>query len=157
MAFTAPDGLHKNRWYWFATQTAIGNRLFKFTMHHPFWFLGMVKLLGRINLLNKSVSKFVAYYLGDKSIRTDLYKRWTTLRKFRPQLRLIKELITEHKVPVKILFGEHDRIILYPSGIKFQGSQQDLISVKVIKAGHQLLQEKYVDEIVELLNRPPVP
>ncbi len=151
ISLVAPDGLHKNNWYWFATQTAIGNRLFKFTMQQPQWFMGMVKLLGKIGLLNKSVAKFVAYYLGDENIRTALYKRWTTMRKFRPDLPLIKKRIAENKVPVKMLFGEHDRIILYQRGQSFQQGQEGLIEVRIIKAGHQLMQQKYVSEIAALL------
>ncbi|MEO7312105.1 MAG: alpha/beta hydrolase [Chitinophagaceae bacterium] len=152
IALVAPDGLHKNRWYWFATQTALGNRAFKFTMHYPQWFLGMVKLLGKIGLLNKSVAKFVSYYLGDETIRMALYKRWTTMRTFRPSLTLIKNLAFEKQVPIKILFGAFDRIILYQRGEKFQQGHEDLIKVFVIKAGHQLMQEKYVADIIELLN-----
>ncbi len=152
LVLVAPDGLHKNRWYWFATQTNIGNRLFKFTMKQPQWFLGMVKMLGKINLLNKSVAKFVGYYLGDQGIRTALYQRWTTMRKFRPDLPLIRSLISQNKMPVALLFGLHDRIILYQRGQHFQKGQEALIRVEVIKAGHQLLQEKYADKIAELLN-----
>ena len=151
ISLVAPDGLHKNNWYWFATQTTIGNRLFKFTMQQPQWFMGMVKLLGKIGLLNKSVAKFAAYYLDDETIRIALYKRWTTMRKFRPNLPLIKRLVAANKVPVKMLFGEHDRIILYQRGQNFQQGLDGLIEVKIIKAGHQLLQEKYVAAIVSLL------
>ena len=151
ITLVAPDGLHKNRWYWFATQTSIGNRLFKFTMQQPQWFLGMVKLLGKVNLLNRSVVKFVGYYLGDENIRTALYKRWTTMRKFRADLQLIRKLAEEKKVSLKMLFGQYDRIIIYQRGLNFQKGQEAFIEVKVIKAGHQLLQQKYVDEILQLL------
>src|SRR5438552_14687033 len=34
----APDGLKVNFWYWLATQTWFGNKLFYFTMKHPDWF-----------------------------------------------------------------------------------------------------------------------
>ncbi len=151
IALVAPDGLYKNNWYWFATQTTIGNRLFKFTMQQPQWFTGMIKLLGKMGLLNKSVAKFVSYYLGDENIRTALYKRWTTLRKFQPNLPLIKRLIAADKVPVEMLFGEYDRIILYQRGEQFQQGHEEMIEVKIIKAGHQLMQEKYVAEITNLL------
>ena len=152
ISLVAPDGLHKNRWYWFATQTSAGNRLFKFTMQQPQYFLGMVKILGKINLLNKSVAKFVACYLEDETIRTALYKRWTTMRRFRPNLPLIQQLIRQNKIPTKMLFGEHDRIILYHRGQKFQRGLEEWVGVKTIKAGHQLLQEKYTGEIIELLD-----
>lgn len=153
IALVTSDGLHKNCWYWFATQTGLGNRLFKFTMQQPYWFLGMAKMLGKIGLLNKSVVKFVAYYLGDEGIRTALYKRWTTMRKFNPDLPLIKRLVAENNVPAKMLFGLHDRIIRYQPGQQFQQGQEALIGITVIRAGHQLMQEKYVAEIVGLLNR----
>src|SRR5690606_35857699 len=39
IALLAPDGLKVNPWYWFATQTILGNRLFALTMQKPGWFL----------------------------------------------------------------------------------------------------------------------
>src|SRR5258705_3373269 len=54
----APDGLKVNFWYWLATQTWLGNKLFYFTMKHPGWFFFFLKILNKLGLVNTSIFKF---------------------------------------------------------------------------------------------------
>ncbi len=145
----APDGLHKNFWYWLATQTKIGNSLFNYTMRKPYWFFAGMKWLTNINLLNKSIFKFAHSYLDDKPERELLYKRWTTLRKFQPRASAITQVLKQHQTPLKMVFGTYDRIIVKKrsDGIAKQNAS---IQVKTIKAGHQLLKEKYAKDIAAL-------
>lgn len=143
MVLVAPDGLHKNKWQWFTTQTRLGNRIFKHTMHHPGLLFRLLGAAERLNLLNRSISKFVHYYLDDAVTRKELYKIWTTTRRFRPDLRKVKPLIGRHKVPVQLVFGKHDRIIISKRGHQFSRKMEHLIQVNEIEAGHQLLEEKY--------------
>jgi pimeloyl-ACP methyl ester carboxylesterase len=147
----APDGLHLNIWYWITTQTWLGNRIFDFTMRNPGWFFTMVNIAGKIGLLNKSVIKFVHYYLDDKEQRMLLYKRWTCMRRVRPNLHEIKNICGEKNIRLNFLFGEYDRIILSKRARVFQGAKN--ISVHIIEAGHQLLREKHANDIIALLNR----
>ena len=65
----APDGMKVNIWYWLATQSPAGNRLFAFTMKKPRWFFGLLKILNRLGTVNTSIYKFVTFYIGDASIR----------------------------------------------------------------------------------------
>ena len=108
----APDGLKMNFWYWLSTQTWAGNKFFHFTMKHPGWFLGFLKMLNKLKLVNASVFKFVNSYIGDAELRRILYARWTTLRKLKPGVKLIKSLARENGIQVRMVYGKHDRIIL---------------------------------------------
>jgi pimeloyl-ACP methyl ester carboxylesterase len=144
----APDGLKVNFWYWLSTQTWIGNRLFAFTMKHPGWFLGFLKILNKLRLVNASIFKFVNYYIGDKEVRRLLYARWTTLRKFKPRLKKIKPLIRENNTVVHLLYGMHDRIILSSVGEKFRKGIEGHCTLSVIHSGHQVLHEKHAGEIM---------
>src|SRR5690606_4094867 len=58
----APDGLKVNFWYWIATQSWLGNRLFALSMKRPGWFFALLKFLNRLGFVNTSVYKFVNYY-----------------------------------------------------------------------------------------------
>ncbi|MFY7899391.1 MAG: alpha/beta hydrolase [Chitinophagaceae bacterium] len=145
----APDGLHKNKWQWLATQTVLGNELFKFTMKHPLWLFKIIQLADACNLLNKSIVKFVHYYIDDTSERMLLYKRWTVMRMFKPNLSKLQLQILQNQTPVKLLFGSLDRIILTKRGIDFKGSNP-FIKIHEIHAGHQLLHPKYAHEIIAL-------
>lgn len=148
VVLVAPDGLHRNFWYWLSTRTSTGNRLFAYTMKHPHWFFSGMKVLRSVGLLNKSIFRFAHSYLDNFKEREMLYLRWTGLRQFRPSLAKLRRILQEHPVAVRMLFGAYDRIILdtHAKGIAKNGS----VKIKTIRAGHQLLKPKYGREIAAL-------
>src|SRR5258705_3195307 len=151
LVLMAPDGLKINFWYWLATQTWAGNKFFHFTMKHPGWFCGFLKLMNKLKLVNSSVFKFVDYYIGEAEVRRLLYARWTCMRKFRPEIKHIKSFIKEENCKVRLIYGEHDRIILSSVGEKFRKGIEEQCLVSVIHSGHQVLHEKHAEEIVKAL------
>jgi len=150
VVLVAPDGLHLNIWYWITTQTSVGNKAFDYTMEKPGWFFALVNISGNLRIINKSVIKFVHHYLDDREQRILLYKRWTCLRKVRPDLHTIKKICAEKNIQLKFLFGKYDRIILSKRADIFKNAKN--ISIRIIEAGHQLLKDKYANEITALLN-----
>ena len=144
----APDGLKVNPWYWFATQTWIGNRIFSFSMNNPGWFFSFLKLANKLGFVNASVFKFVNYYIGNKQARLLLYQRWTTLRKLKPSLTVIKTFIRKHKTETRLLYGKYDRIILPVRGEQFQKGIEEFCSLAVIDSGHQVVHENHVEQIL---------
>lgn len=153
MVLLAPDGLKVNGWYWLATQTWPGNRLFRFTMHHPGWFFGLLKCLQKLHLVNASIFKFVKKSIGDASQRHLLYIRWTAFRKIKPQLAIIQEKIKQRQTPVRLVYGKHDRIILSSVGEKFKKGIDKECNITILDAGHHLLQEKFTKEILSALQQ----
>lgn len=151
LVLLAPDGLKVNFWYRLATRTWAGNRLFELTMKYPGWFLGFLKLLNKLSLVNASVFKFVNYYIGDKHVRRQLYERWTSLRRLKPKPKHIKSFIRQNKTRVRLVYGQHDRIIRPARGEKFRQGIEEYCSVSVIPSGHQVLHEKHAKEIIEAL------
>jgi pimeloyl-ACP methyl ester carboxylesterase len=147
----APDGLKINGWYWFATQTFLGNNSFRFVMNNPRFFLTMLHAVNKMRMINQSIYKFMNYYINNEQVRIDLYKRWTTMRKFKPALKKIKSVITANKIPVKLIYGEHDRIIRFETGKKFIYGIEKHCTLKIIPSGHQVLQEKNIELIIDLL------
>ena len=147
----APDGLKTNFWYWFATQTIVGNKVFHFVMKNPRLFLQILYALNKLKLMNQSIYKFMNYYINTEQVRINLYKRWTTMRKFKPDVKKIKSLIVANKIPVKLIYGEHDRIILSDTGKKFIRGIEPFCELKIISSGHQVLQEKNIELIIDLL------
>lgn len=147
----APDGLVVNPWYWFATQTRIGNKIFSFSMKYPGWFFAFLKLMNKLGLVNASVFKFVNYYIGNKEARHALYQRWTGLRKLKPNLQRVKRLIRLHKTPTRLVYGKYDRIILPVRGEKFQKGIEEFCTVAVIASGHQVVHENHVEGIITAL------
>jgi pimeloyl-ACP methyl ester carboxylesterase len=146
----APDGLHENFWYFLSTQTKPGNKLFAYTMQKPQLFFSFLNAAGKTNIVNKSIVKFVHHFLDDANERTLLYKRWSVMHVFRPNLADIKNLCNKKDIQLHLLFGSFDRIILHKRAAIFKQSKN--IHINIIEAGHQLLKEKYASSIVPLLN-----
>jgi len=151
LVLLAPDGLKLNFWYWLSTQTRLGNKLFLATIHKPGWFLGMIKLMNRLGLLNQSIYKFVDNFLHDKKKRKLLYLRWTCFRKIKPDLDRLKDCVTQHKIPVHLVYGRHDRIILASRGEKFRTGIEPYCTLESLNCGHQVLHEKNIDVILSYL------
>jgi pimeloyl-ACP methyl ester carboxylesterase len=149
----APDGLTISFWYWLATQTILGNRLFYLTMQYPGWFFFLLKIGNMLRIINQSVFKFASHYLHNKPIRTILYNRWTLMRKFRPNSKKIKQLVIHNQIPTKLLYGEFDRIIRYQVAEQFRIGIESLCTLDIIHSGHQLLLEKNAAHILSLLKK----
>jgi pimeloyl-ACP methyl ester carboxylesterase len=147
----APDGLKVNFWYWLATQTYIGNRLFLFTMKHPGWFFFILQAGNRLKLINQSVLKFTRYYIHDTRARRLLYERWTCMRAIKPGLRSTKKLIRTYRIPVHLVYGQYDRIIRHERGEKFRYGIESFCTLQIIQTGHQVLQEKFANQIIQLI------
>lgn len=148
----APDGLSVNGWYWLATQTWLGNGLFKYTMQHPYWFGFFVDQMNRRKWVNSGVAKYVHRYIDEQKVRDDLYRIWTTMRKFRPNLQQIKRNIAEHKIPLHLVFGSYDRVIPVKNGYRLQKESKEWMHVHELQSGHRLLTEKHAAFIISLLN-----
>ncbi len=156
MVLLAPDGLRVNPWYWLGTQTFIGNRVFRWTVRHPGWLLVVLRTGNRLRIVNPSVFKFVSHYIGEVEARQLLYARWTVMSRFRPRLRTIAQLIRHHRTPVQLFYGSYDRIIRWKRGERFRRSCAPYCQLTLLSAGHQLLQPKFVEVIVNVLYLPIV-
>lgn len=151
LVLMAPDGMKVNFWYWLSTQTVPGKSLFSFTMKNPGWFLGFLKLINGLGLVNKSIFKFVNYYIGDSKARQELFDRWTVLSKIKPGLKKIRQQVDQHKTQIRLIYGKHDRIILPGPGERFCKSVEANCRISIIDAGHQVLHENHVEQMVPSL------
>lgn len=151
LVLLAPDGLKMNRWYWLATQTVPGNRLFAYTMKNPGWFFRLMHFAAWMKLANSSIYKFTQQHINNPVVRKALFDRWTCMKKFTPSLVLIKKYIMQKKIPVRLLYGAHDRMIMPERGRKFMHGIETYCTLQVIDSGHQVLHEKNAKHIITLL------
>ena len=151
LALVAPDGLFVNRWYWLATQTALGNRMFRYTTESPTLLRRLANTGKRIKQINPGIYKFVDYYIGDKQVRQDLYERWTGFSKITPDPALVAKAANEHKVPVRMLYGRYDRIIRFTHGETLCREISDC-KIEIAETGHHLLQPEHTKSILRLLS-----
>jgi pimeloyl-ACP methyl ester carboxylesterase len=151
LVLIAPDGLTVNNWYHFATQTRLGNRVFRAVMEKPGGFLHLLKLGKRIGLVNDSIMKFVHLYVDDQSMREKVYKVWTTMRRFSPGLTIVKQYVLTHHIPVFLLFGRYDRIIQPKFGEPFVQGLEGWAKMLVLDVGHQVLHPRNIRAIEDAL------
>ena len=154
LVLLATDGLQMNPWYWLATQTGPGNRLFRWTMKKPAWLFFLLRTGHVLRLVNPSIYKFTAHYVDDQRVRENLYARWTTMRGFRPDLDKVGALIRRHRIPVELLYGSYDRIIRWERGERFRRRNIPFCNLVLLSAGHQLLQARFLEVIVKALYLP---
>lgn len=147
----APDGLHRKIWQRLATGTWMGKQVFTQVMNRPGWLLAALDTAAKLRLYNRNLLKFVHYYLDEAPQRELLYKRWLTLRKFKPKRELSKKFILQNRIPVQLVFGRYDPVILTRYGAAFSKRSDGLISLTELEAGHQLLREKYAAAIARFL------
>lgn len=150
LVLLAPDGLTVNFWYWLSTKTTAGNTLFKWTMRKPGWFLGMLRTSNKLRIINQSIYKFVEYYIHDSVVRKDLYERWTGLRNCSPSIKKIQQLIKQHGINVRLLYGKYDRIISHKRGSKLFAHIPNC-KIHVLDCGHQVLHQKNAGSISNAL------
>jgi len=147
----APDGMKTNFWYWLATQNKTGNIFFKKTMRHPAPMFGILKAANKLGFVNPSIYKFVSHYIDDEKVRDDLYKRWTTMRNFKPKIKKIKSIIKVYNIPVRLLYGEFDKIIRFERAEKFMNGMEGYCRLKIVSTGHYLLIDANADSIFKML------
>jgi pimeloyl-ACP methyl ester carboxylesterase len=96
----------------------------------------------KLRLINQSVFKFSWFYLKDQQMRRQLYKRWMSTRKLRPDIPLIKSLIRENNISVLLIYGSFDRIMPASAASGFCKNTDGLCQVEILPCGHQIMQPK---------------
>ncbi len=147
----APDGLKVNGWYWLATQSRTGNRLFHHFMKKPGFFFAVTGVLQKLGLINKGVFNFTRKFLLQEKSRLDLYRIWTTMRKFKPAIPLVSRLLKQEGTRVILIYGQFDKIIRTKTGRRFAARVGKNISLHVLPTGHKLLQGNNAEKIAALI------
>ena len=73
-------------------------------------------------------------------------------KKLKPDASKLKQAIRKYSIPVRMMFGENDRIVTIAGGLKFRRGIEDYVKVKQVKGGHHLLIESQVANIMELFS-----
>jgi pimeloyl-ACP methyl ester carboxylesterase len=148
----APDGLKVNLWYRIATRTVLGNLLFRWTMRRPAGLFFILRLTHALRLANAGIYKFAIHHIDDRKVRHDLYIRWTTMRKFKPDLAAVAAVILRQQLHVSLVYGRYDRIIRWEAGQRFRDRGiADLCRLILLDTGHQLLRPQFLPDLLPLL------
>ncbi|PWT95890.1 MAG: hypothetical protein C5B52_16855 [Bacteroidetes bacterium] len=148
----APDGLIVNPLYRLATRSKWGNRFFYKTMKDPGWFMKFANFLKKAKLVNKSVHKFSTEFLKQPEARMALYRIWTLMNKFRPNLKKIKSLVKSRNTRIVLVFGQHDRIITPKLAKRLSIGIESQCELIILNSGHNILNERNAGELESIFN-----
>ncbi len=148
----APDGIKMFFLQYVATQNILSNKLFRFTIQYPQWFLAIVKLIKLLKIVNPSIADFVYRLMDSKEERTSLYNRWMIFKYLHPNIHIVRNNIVTKDKKVDIIIGEYDKLIK-PSTLNelTKGIEKRLIMVHKLPTGHILMKEKFAAQIAALL------
>lgn len=134
----AADGLHRNPWHVFVTQTSVGNRIFRYQTHHPLFFFRVLQAARKLHWINESIYKFAYHRMNTEEKRLQVYNVWTTLRRMMPDLRRVARQMQRYNIPLLQVFGRYDRVI--PPAFAARLAQAPFpVTTLVTDSGHQLI------------------
>lgn len=144
----APDGITRNLWYWLATASGIGRKLFQYVLRHLSMLNAFGHALTQLGLLNRTIMRFAEISLSTPERRKLVYKAWTQFRLIRPDLTAISNLLATRSIRVLFFTGAYDRVVPgnYILPLAKQLRQYELT---VLKTGHNHLIELVADELVQ--------
>ena len=142
----APDGFSVAWWYKFASRTKLGNWLYRFTLNNPGWFFGLTNIAFKLKFIGQKLHKFVFMHIDSREKRQLVYDVWMTYRYILPDLKLVKQQVSDHDIKMWLFFGKYDKIIKPEFGQRFisKAANPD-IKLEVMPIGHNMLTNKTID------------
>ncbi len=110
-------------------------------LNRPAWLISFMEILNKTGLLSRFNFNFVKYNISSIERRERLLRTWISINDFKVDLRKVKKILKEKKIPVELYFGKHDKIIPTKVGEKLSGELSN-VRLNVIEEGHLLLNEK---------------
>jgi pimeloyl-ACP methyl ester carboxylesterase len=146
----AADGLATHRFYYIMTRTAIGRRIFRYTLQNPHLSLPAINWLRKMKLVAAARHQYTMHYIGSDQNRSLLLQVWPGLSDLMISPAKIKETIRKHQMPVTLIMGAHDFVIRPALGTKFSKGLNS-VNVVIIQKGHRVFDVTNAGEIAQHL------
>ena len=150
----APDGIKKNFWYYFASNTALGQKGYRFMLKNPQLFFKTVSFLKKTRVINEKIRKFAINNMDSAKKRELVYTVWLTFKETNPNIKKVASNIQEYNIAVDQFFGRYDRVIPLKLGIYFARLIDQRESLHVLEKGHSLLTADVAEKTASVLLIP---
>lgn len=147
----APDGIKKNFWYHFASNTSIGQKMYRKVLNNPAIFFSIVNQLNKFRLLNDKIKKFALQNMETREKRQLVYDIWMIFRKTNPNMKSVINLISDYDIEVFQFYGKYDKVIPTKTGKSFARKINQEKNLRILNAGHVLISPQTDKVITELL------
>jgi len=148
----AADGIEKKFWNGFAVKNKWGRKLFARMIDRPQFAINLGKALLRFRIINEKVYAITTTPLSSKENRLQIYNTWMSTRLLFPDQKLFKANIKKHHIELYGFYGSRDKIIRLKKATNWAKYFKPKKVIYPINAGHILLKNKYVREILEILD-----
>lgn len=146
----APDGLYVNPFYWFATHTKLGQNLMQRVVNNPSRLFGIIRSLQKAGLLHPKVAQFLMGQMEDRHQRERVQLVWHTFRQLQPSLKVVRENVADHHLPLTVVFGANDKVIRPIWAKRITGPRCPSARFILLNRGHDLTKREAAHELLAI-------
>lgn len=152
----APAGLRNEIIY---NQTLLNipvRQFLKWTLMQPFWFLSLLRFVRRMGWIHPSFYQFIELHFSSQRRINRLFDTWISLYHFPIQPRNFQQLIREHDLQLRLVYGKKDRITPVRDALRFVENLPDA-QIFEVPGNHFLLRANLNQPLLEILGEVPQP
>lgn len=146
----ASDGIKTHLLFNIAVYPAWGRKLFAYVMHHPGFFLSVVKGLRNLRLISRFLHDFTMNQMGSAAKRLLILDTWLAISRFNPSKKDIVQSINTHAIETIMIFGERDKVIKSGSGKKLCRKLNNC-HYHIVPKGHFMVSQSFNEELAKIL------
>ncbi|MBO6515984.1 MAG: alpha/beta hydrolase [Bacteroidia bacterium] len=146
----AADGLKPKPAFRFITQTALGRSLFANFVLYPSWVFYSLRIAQILGITNRRTTKFYYSTMDTQLKREALFNRWSSTARISVHPNTAIQVINQHEISVKLIFGERDSVIPAKNARNFH-KKMAISKLVLLDKGHQLIVPETNKVIEELL------
>lgn len=147
----AIDGMNNYNFYSWTQRWKWTRKLFKRWTEKPEELNNVAAFLARIKVIDRKLYDFLNYYTSENERITLGYQAWATFRKLKPNYKLLKKVLLQHKTPFYYIIGKNDKIITLKTAKKFLSKINQEKSLTVIPFGHDLFKPEAIDVLIKTI------
>jgi pimeloyl-ACP methyl ester carboxylesterase len=147
----APDGLSVYKGFEILLNKPLGRYMFKTVTKSKWLAPSMLKGLKKVKFIDDSLYQIAYNEIDTEQKRQDVYYTLNLIRLLKPDTGKIAQLINQHHIKCKLIFGRYDNLFPMKAALPFIGSIKN-VEVHEVDMGHWLV-TKQLDEYLVNLQR----
>lgn len=145
----APDGLKVNFWNWLVTKTKAGKGIYGLTISNPGIVYGISNTGQKLNLLPKTMNKFLDINFKTKGMRLRVYRVWQLYKNITFNHDDLKSIIENNNVRLDLIIGHKDPVVAPKVVEDFHHLVENNSTLHKLRAGHDLFKPHVLKYLAE--------
>jgi pimeloyl-ACP methyl ester carboxylesterase len=145
----APDGLSVYKGFHFLTYQPVGRYMFKKVTKSKWLAPALLKNLKKVRFIDDGLYQIAYNEIDTEQKRQDVYYTLNLIRLLKPDTNKVAELINEHHIKCRLIFGKHDNLFPMKAALPFINSVPNA-EVHEVNMGHWLVTKQLDEYLVNL-------